>query len=198
MFNKLEMADIAFQPRTDSPPRAQGGGSWEALAAKLKGSRSAGSVAGSENMDTNSERNSHLSVRTPYSELDTSDTRAFPPPNNDRQRELGRRRKRDEQTGWTFRGSNSEGKGGVNVLKRDAGLLDLAVEGKTTLEAQLVMASKPIIGLDQVVEYIDPEADHAPRVYYCTMCAVFRSVATIMEHITSFNHRVRAIVSFHK
>lgn len=72
----------------------------------------------------------------------------------------------------------------------------MAVEGMTTLDSQLAVAAKPIIGLEHVVEYIDPTtADSGIRIYNCTLCCVFRTVATILEHVCSFNHRVRTIVS---
>ncbi|KAI1292785.1 hypothetical protein HDE_06742 [Halotydeus destructor] len=173
--------------------RASGGGSWEELAATIKAKRStpATSDAGGDD-DRKSFNTEYSSVN--MENLDTSDTRAFPPPRvDDESIRRKRRDRRDEVTGWTFRGAREDGSGGVNVLRGESKIIDLAVEGKTTLEAQLKMQPKPVIGLDEVVEYIDPDADSAPRVYYCSMCAIMRSVATIMEHILSFNHRVRAI-----
>lgn len=74
-------------------------------------------------------------------------------------------------------------------------LIDMAVEGVTTLEQQLKNQKKPVIGLDEVVEYIDPEAENSVRIYFCTLCACVRTVASVMEHLVSYNHRVRCIVS---
>jgi len=178
--------------RAPSPPRARSDAGWEALANKLKDTGRTPSLSSQDTAD----RKSAGSGYTSYADLDTSDIRLFRPQDPEEARRQGRARRKDEMTGWTFRGNSATNSGGtVNVLKRDAMLLDLAVEGKTTLEAQLKVCEKAIIGLDEIIEYIDPDAEESscPRVYSCKLCGVFRSVATIMEHIQSYNHRVRTI-----
>ena len=55
----------------------------------------------------------------------------------------------------------------LTVYKKDETLINLAMEGKTTLEAQLKVCSKPVIGLENVIEFIDPDSDSGIRVYHC-------------------------------
>jgi len=117
--------------------------------------------------------------------------RKFPPPK--RTKEDVYQARRDALTGWVQKGRNEDGGGGVNVIKKDERLIELALEGKATLDAQLRICSKPVIGLNHVVEYIDPDAEGAVRVYYCQLCAVFRTAATVLEHICSYHHRVRTL-----
>jgi hypothetical protein len=45
-----------------------------------------------------------------------------------------------------------------------------------------------------MIEYIDPDG-LSPRIYYCRLCKQFNTCASVMEHITGYNHRVRYIVS---
>ena len=125
------------------------------------------------------------------STIDTTDLSKFPPPK--RSKEDVMKAKRDGLVGWVQKGRNEEGMGGVNVIKKDERLIELAMEGKATLEAQLRICSKPVIGLNHIVEYIDPDAEGAVRVYHCQLCAVFRTAATILDHIVSHHHRVRTL-----
>jgi hypothetical protein len=84
--------------------------------------------------------------------------------------------------------------GGQNVLEKDKLLLNLVWAGKASLEAQLKDYEHPIVGLDKVIEYVDPESI-APRVYNCTLCNTYRSMQTIVSHMSSYRHRVRYIKS---
>lgn len=81
----------------------------------------------------------------------------------------------------------------VNVKQKDDALINLALGGKTTLESQLKVCQKPIVGLNYVIEFIDPDAEADVRIYHCQLCSVFRSAVTVLEHITSYNHRVRTL-----
>lgn len=83
----------------------------------------------------------------------------------------------------------------TTVYKKDETLITLAMEGKATLESQLKVCAKPVIGLENVIEFIDPESESNIRVYHCTLCAVFRTAATILEHVCSYHHKVRVLVS---
>ena len=85
-----------------------------------------------------------------------------------------------------------DGSGRV-IIKIDETLISLAVEGKTTLSAQLAVVGKLVIGLDYIVEYIDPDAEAQLRVYRYTLCSVFRTAAKILEHICSHHHQVRVL-----
>jgi hypothetical protein len=123
--------------------------------------------------------------------IDTSDTGRFPAPK--RTKEQVHNQRKDPVTGWVIKGKGEDGTGGVNIIRKDERLIELALEGKATLEAQLRICSKPVIGLDHVVEYIDPDAEGSVRVYYCQLCGVFRTAATALEHICSYHHRVRTL-----
>jgi len=78
------------------------------------------------------------------------------------------------------------------VPRKDALLIDLVLNNKSTLDAQLSTCKQPIIGLEFMVEYIDPEGG-SPRVYHCRLCKQFNTCSSVMEHITGYNHRVRYI-----
>lgn len=73
--------------------------------------------------------------------------------------------------------------------------MQLVINNKATLKSQLDVCKQPIVGLDHVIEYIDPDGI-SPRVYQCTLCNTWRSVATVMEHLTGYKHRVLYIVSY--
>ncbi|XP_054160966.1 uncharacterized protein LOC128959004 [Oppia nitens] len=80
------------------------------------------------------------------------------------------------------------------VPRKDALLIDLVLNNKTTLESQLTLSKHPIVGLEYVLEYIDPDGQ-SPRVYHCRLCKQFNTCSSIMEHITGYNHRVRYIAN---
>jgi len=168
------------------------GVTWSNFASQLKSARE-GSSAGSSTAGSlrGSEEYAKRYRNTEEEEVDTSDVNLFPPPNKTRQDAL--RQKRDPIKGWVVRGRGSDGDGGVNIYKREETMIALAVEGKTTLEAQLKVCSKPIIGLDHIIEFIDPDESNAIRIYHCQLCAVFRTAASILEHVCSYHHRVRTL-----
>lgn len=168
--------------------------SWNNLARLLRGDNfssasSSGSITSSDNRNIRRGPINVLEMDT--KDIDTSDVNAFPPPK--RLKEDVMRAKRDAVTGWTFKGKHDDGSGGVNIIKKDETLITLALQGKTTLSSQLAVVGKPVIGLDYIIEFIDPEAEAQVRIYHCTLCAVFRTAATIMEHICSYHHRVRTL-----
>ncbi len=53
------------------------------------------------------------------------------------------------------------------------------------------------LGLNFLVEYIDLNNEF-PRVYYCRLCEQSNTYSSVMEHLTSYNHRVRYIVRFNQ
>ncbi|XP_054152674.1 uncharacterized protein LOC128951449 [Oppia nitens] len=61
---------------------------------------------------------------------------------------------------------------------------------------QLKICSKPIIGLDFINEFIDPNPNR-PRIYECVMCHTFNTTSGIITHICSFNHRTNFIKRIH-
>lgn len=166
--------------------RMMAGGSSAGSVKSEAASSTAGSLAGDKRRAT-----SGLADDDDFHSIDTTDISKFPPPKKTKDEHF--RAKRDLNTGWVQKGRSEDGTGGVNVIKKDERLIELALEGKATLEAQLRICSKPIIGLNHLVEYIDPEAEGTVRVYYCQLCAVFRTAATVLEHICSYHHRVRTL-----
>ena len=168
--------------------------SWNNLARVLRGEpgSSESSLAGSmKSEDNRSSKRRPITKELDYRNVDTTDTKLFPPPKRTREDVL--RAKRDGVTGWVIKGKQDDGSGGVNIIKKDETLISLALEGRTTLSAQLAVVSEPIIGLDYIVEFIDPDTEAQLRVYHCTLCSVFRTAATILEHICSHHHRVRVL-----
>ena len=168
--------------------------SWNNLARILRGepSSSESSLAGSIKSEDNvSSKRRPITKELGYRNVNTTDTKLFPPPKRTKEDVL--KAKRDRVTGWVIKGKQDDGSGGVNIIKKDETLISLAFEGKTTLSSQLAVVGKPIIGLDYIVEYIDPDVEAQLRVYHCTLCSVFRTAATILEHICSHHHRVRVL-----
>ncbi|CAG2108240.1 unnamed protein product, partial [Medioppia subpectinata] len=80
------------------------------------------------------------------------------------------------------------------VPRKDALLIDLVLNNKSTLDAQLTLTKHPVVGLEYMIEYIDPEG-MSPRIYYCRLCKQFNTCASVMEHVTGYNHRVRFIAN---
>lgn len=172
----------------------EGSNSWQNMARMMSGASSTASSVKSEPQSTTgsvADKRRLLTDDEDFQSVDTTDIGKFPPPKRNKEDVL--RQKRDGCIGWVQKGRNEEGAGGVNVIRKDERLIELALEGKATLEAQLRICSKPIIGLNYVIEYIDPDAEGSVRVYYCQMCNVFRTAATVMEHICSYHHRVRTL-----
>ena len=65
-------------------------------------------------------------------------------------------------------------KGGVCIPRQDALLVEMVLNDKATLKAQLDITKQPIVGLNFVNEYIDPEG--GMRVYECSLCKTYRTV----------------------
>jgi len=83
-------------------------------------------------------------------------------------------------------------KNGQCIPRKDALLVEMILNKKANLQAQLEITKSAVVGLEFLTEYIHPKGD-APRVYHCSLCKTFRTVASVMEHITSYNHRVNYI-----
>jgi len=175
--------------------------SWNDLARILKGAPGGSTPSGTGSIK--SEPTSDIPKRpfnrpedadnVDYRSIDTSDIHMFPPPKRTKEDVL--RAKRDGVIGWVIKGRGEDGSGGVNIIKKDETLINLAFEGKTTLESQLKVCGKPVIGLDHIIEFIDPHTDAQStiRVYHCQLCSVFRTAATVLEHVCSYHHRVRTL-----
>ncbi|XP_015789617.1 uncharacterized protein LOC107366501 [Tetranychus urticae] len=70
--------------------------------------------------------------------------------------------------------------------------LDGPASDKVTLDEQLKLVKVSVIGLEEIVEYIDPENEDM-RLYECTLCKVFNNAATVVNHVIGFKHRVNYI-----
>lgn len=172
----------------------EGSNAWANMARMMSGGNSTASSVKSEPQSTTGSTSDKRRAgvdNEDFHNIGTSDASRFPPPK--KTREEGIRAKRDHVTGWVMKGKTDDPSSGVNVIRKDERLIELALEGKATLESQLRICSKPIIGLNHVVEFVDPDVEAALRVYYCKLCNVFRSAATILEHICSYHHRVRTL-----
>ncbi|CAG2100159.1 unnamed protein product [Medioppia subpectinata] len=64
------------------------------------------------------------------------------------------------------------------------------------LAEQLRMCSKPVIGLDFICEYIDPNPSKA-RLYECTLCRTFTTSGEVITHVCGYAHRTNFIKRIH-
>lgn len=80
----------------------------------------------------------------------------------------------------------------MDPVVTEATFANFSTNGSESLQVQLRTCLKPVIGLNHIVEFIDPIS--LVRVYQCELCYVFRTTASILEHIISYKHRVRTLV----
>ncbi|RWS06488.1 uncharacterized protein B4U79_18256 [Dinothrombium tinctorium] len=73
-------------------------------------------------------------------------------------------------------------------IDEDAKLSEFCADSKNImLSDQLKEITDPIVGLDFIVEYIDPNCKFPP-IYECKICQLYRNSDDIITHIQSFVH----------